>query len=70
MRKKFYTHHEVIIKLKEKYQPKRWDRLLRKYSKCSSSAGEAEGQYNRLSRYLRYKRLDEEIEDQYLQKQP
>lgn len=59
----FYTHHEVIIKLKEKYQPKRWDRLLRKYSKCSSSAGETEGQYNRLIRYLRHKRLDEEIED-------
>ena len=66
----FYTYHEVIIKLKEKYQPKRWDRLLRKYSKRISSAGKVEGQYNRLSRYLRHKRLDEEIEDQYLQKQP
>lgn len=49
-----------------KYQPQRFDKVLRKYSKRSRSVGEIEEQYNQISKYSTRKRSDEEVKDQYL----
>ena len=62
----FYNYHETFYKLTKKYQHRRLDKVLSKYSKLSKSVRETEDYFNELSKYSEQKKSYYEIENQYL----